>query len=746
MFFNIHDPRVWIFGASIIAGLLVNISFISAQAIFLAETQPQIVALVSILATFLFCNLIPRLNNAPRPRMRYSRYGVILFIGVLFFISIVSFFVEKTSVGLAHLGFLALWVFSLQFFAETSRLVQIELSNRYVNPAQVGSFYYFNLIGYEIGTLLATLLILLTSVEARSPFFISGVSFILACFWGFVIAYRFGHRRQLEVRLTHRPIDPQLLVPVTRAVFLGFLLFALSTGIFRQFQDFQVKSMIKATSFGSTEIFKNILLVYSLGSLLTILISTIFGILSYRSRLSPFKAIGFAGGFLFLVQLLVFFIPSQKGFFFLGASARGLERGIYSPNMVLMLNFFVPLQRLGLRFMHHVVFLSGCGFLFLILSVVQRFFPEGFLLHISPWITLMGALGMFGVAYVFSPKFSKFFTESLKGGKVSSILSAWGLSYLRPKGYSLLMKELLKQNPKKLLRKTIILGLAYSEDEIALETIIEEFKSDKEEIQMAVMEAVKNSKSYRGTNFILNVCLSGRDTHSLSVRLNAALLVSQLFGEKAIALLMVGLEDEDPRIVANSLEALALLRKENLAEIFKKFIQHPTVRVRANALMGLGLLPKYRKFFQEEVSRELMNHQSMPSCFYVIGRIQDKSFEKKLLSLIVKTDSKLNSEQLQIQRLLAWALTQMGAAEGRLLWWTLLKKDYAHNENTDSLFHFFGQLDKGLRYSCVEEWIKSESGTKLAGMNISEILKKSRFDFHDEAEYAFELAESVEGV
>jgi hypothetical protein len=222
--------------------------------------------------------------------------------------------------------------------------------------------------------------------------------------------------------------------------------------------------------------------------------------------------------------------------------------------------------------------------------------------------------------------------------------------------------------------------------------------------------------------------------------------VSQLFGEKAIALLMVGLEDEDPRIVANSLEALALLRKENLAEIFKKFIQHPTVRVRANALMGLGLLPKYRKFFQEEVSREMMSPNSMASCFYVIGRIQDKSFEKKLLSLIVKTDSKLNSEQLQIQRLLAWALTQMGAAEGRLLWWTLLKKDYAYNENTDSLFHFFGQLDKGLRYSCVEEWIKSESSTKLAGMNISEILKKSRFDFHDEAEYAFELAESVEGV
>ncbi len=647
---------------------------------------------------------------------------------------------------MTHLGFLALWVFALQFFAETSRLVQIELSNRYVNPAQVGSFYYFNLIGFEVGTLLATLLILLTGVEAQSPFFISGLSFILACLWGAMIAYRFGHRRQLEVRFTHRPIDPQLLVPVTRAVFWGFLLFALSTGIFRQFQDFQVKSLIKATSSGSSEIFKNILLVYSLGSLLTILISTIFGVLSYRTRLSPFKAIGFAGAFLFLVQLLVFFAPSKEAFFFLGASARGLERGIYSPNMVLLLNFFVPLQRLGLRFMHHVVFLSGCGLLFLILSVIQRFFPEGFLLHISPWITLMGALGMFGVAAIFSSKFSRFFTESLKGGKVSSILSAWGLSYLRPKGYSHLMKALLKQNPKKLLRKTIILGLGYAQDEVALETIIEEFKSDKEEIQMAVMEAVKNSKSYRGTNFILNVCLNGRDTHSLSVRLNAALLVGQLFGERAIALLMVGLEDKDPRIIANSLEALALFRKENLADIFKKFIHHPTIRVRANALMGLGLLPRFRKLFQDEISREMANPHSMASCLYVLGRIQDKSFEKKILDLVVTTDSKLTSEQLQIQRLLAWALTQMGSVEGRLLWWSLLKKEYAQNENTDSIFHFFGQLKQSLRYACVEEWIKREADSKLAAKNVSEILKKSRFDFHDEAEYAYQLAESVEGV
>lgn len=74
------------------------------------------------------------------------------------------------------------------------------------------------------------------------------------------------------------------------------------------------------------------------------------------------------------------------------------------------------------------------------------------------------------------------------------------------------------------------------------------------------------------------------------------------------------------------------------------------------------------------------------------------------------------------------------------------EKEYSNNQNTDSLFHFFGQLSQSLRYSCVEEWIKSESSTKTAALNISEILKKSRFDFHDEAEYAFELAESVEGV
>lgn len=745
MFLTLQDSRLWIFGASIIAGLLVNLSFISGQAIFLSATQPQVAALVNILSLFLFCNLIPRLNAAPSRRMRYSRYGALLFIGFLFFITGVSFFIDNTAAGITKLGALGLWVFSLQFFSETSRLVQTELTNRYVNPAQVGSFHYFNLIGFEIGTLLASLLILLTGIEKQSPFYISGVSLILACVWAVIVVYRFGHRRQLEVRFTHRPIDPQLLVPVTRVIFLGIFLFALSTGIFRQFQDFQVKSMIKASSSGSAEIFKNILLVYSLGSLLTILISTIFGIFSYRTRLSPFRAIAFAGLFLMLVQVFVFFVPNKETFFFLGASARGLERGIYGPNMTLLLSFFVPFQRLGLRFMHHTVLLSGCGFLFLILSVLQTFYHSGFLLQISPWLTFVGALGMFCVAYFSRKNFSKFFTDSLKAGKVSSILSATGLSYIKPRGYPQLMKELLKENPKKLLRKTIILGLGYAQDEVALETVIEEFKSDKEEIQLAVIEAVRNSRSYRGTNFILNVCLSGRDTHSLSVRLNAALLVSMLFGDNGIALLMIGLEDKDPRIIANSLEALALLKNKNLAEVFKRFIHHPTVRVRANALMGLGLLPNFRDFYREEISRKLMSPLSTASYLYVIGRVRDTSFKETLLKFINHSNEKLSSEELQIQRLLAWALTQMGSVEGRVLWWKLLKKEYAENENTDSLFHFFGQLDKSLRYSCVEEWIKSESSTKSAAMNISEILKKSRFDFHDEAEYAFELAESVEG-
>ena len=92
MFFNIQDPRLWIFGASIIAGLLVNLSFISGQAIFLSATQPQVAALVNILSLFLFCNLIPRLNAAPSRRMRYSRYGALLFIGFLYLEPFIIFY------------------------------------------------------------------------------------------------------------------------------------------------------------------------------------------------------------------------------------------------------------------------------------------------------------------------------------------------------------------------------------------------------------------------------------------------------------------------------------------------------------------------------------------------------------------------------------------------------------------------------------------------------------------------------
>ena len=69
--------------------------------------------------------------------------------------------------------------------------------------------------------------------------------------------------------------------------------------------------------------------------------------------------------------------------------------------------------------------------------------------------------------------------------------------------YSEHMGQLLSGDPKHVLRKTIILGLGHiRQDDKTTETILHQFKSDKEEIQIAVLDALKLSNRYETIQFL----------------------------------------------------------------------------------------------------------------------------------------------------------------------------------------------------------------------------------------------------
>ncbi|MBL7716837.1 MAG: HEAT repeat domain-containing protein [Bdellovibrionales bacterium] len=760
-----RDPRTGIFLIAILNGLALNLASIVSQVRFLEVASPRISTTVSILASFLFCYFMPRILNPPSQKVKYSTY---LSVGWLAGYSLALFFLG-IQIGLPQVAVMGIWFFLSVLMSETSRLSLIELANRHVNPASVGAFYYSLIIAHELGSIGAVGWIFLTDIEHKPPFHVALIATSFVVVAVALTRFRFGPRKVIEVRFSKRGIDQSQLIAIPKRLMQVLLGMGLAIGIFRQFQDFQVRSAIKTLAGaglsgipsgpGSTDpIFDAILQLYLVGGFITVIVAWLISVFSLRFRVSPLRMIVISAVLLLLAQLALVAAPisSLTSYLAFGSAYRMIERGFYFPSVVLLLSFFVGPQRARLRFRHHVMVLSVSGLLFMGLSGVEWIVGRNFVLSIAPEIAILSAIILGALVYASRAELVSFFRQNIKGQKVAAILSATGLSYLRPKGFSTWMSEALASNPKKLLRKTIILGLGYSDEKEAPHVLMKEFQSDKEEIQVAVIDALGSSQSFYGLRFVLDVCLSGKSVKSLNVRLNAASWVSAFFGRKAIPVLMVGLNDEDPRVVANALEALAQFNDPKLASVFTGFLESPVPRVRANALMGLGRIKSERKFFEIEMNRaletgmrDLANDPMILSIIYVVGKLKDFGFLDRLKQLEKGVEKLPKERSIPTRRMLAWAYASMGETRGFEIFYEMIREFDQSGMPLASLLHFFTQLSQEDRYDCVQVWLKrvsekhSENTAFLQETDrLIALLKESIFDFHAEADYAADLRDS----
>ena len=168
------------------------------------------------------------------------------------------------------------------------------------------------------------------------------------------------------------------------------------------------------------------------------------------------------------------------------------------------------------------------------------------------------------------------------------------------------MNKLLSLSPKKLLRKTIIVSLGYERQNASLETVMNEFQSDKEEIQLAVLDALKVAHQYKATQFMVKIIMAQERSKSLRVRMNATRIVAGIYGRRAIPFLLNGLEDPDPRIVANTLETLSIYKDKALLPYFMKFLP-------VRKLSGAGQCFDGALLFQEDKRTIPANDNKGPS-------------------------------------------------------------------------------------------------------------------------------------
>jgi HEAT repeat protein len=479
---------------------------------------------------------------------------------------------------------------------------------------------------------------------------------------------------------------------------------------------------------------------YLVASFFVILITIGIGRQVQRTHTSPIRLIIVYIGSVLTVALVATWTDVFYAFLALAIVRRVTENSLLNPAVQMVITSFAGKLRTKLRSAHSIFYYSAVGVpLALLYSYTSSALESERVLLGSIIITLLA------IALVLLMGFEKRLVEALyqfvyQGNKTSAVGAVQALSFLKPPKYSEHMGELLSGEPKQILRKTIIMGLGHvRHDDSTTETILNQFKSDKEEIQIAVLDALKLSNRYEAIQFLAKIMMAKEMSHSLKVRMNAAQMIASLYGRKAIPFLLNGLEDEDERVVANTLEVLSVFKDKNLARYFREFVESPVPRVRANALMGLAHYRQERELY-EGITREILDGydtQMLVSVLYVVGSLRDKTFMKHLDNLM---KSPLVQDPM-VRRGLAWVFTRLEDERGFELFAQLFGAPWDGKE--EPFMHFVSQLSSHLRFDLIKYIaVRYYDDTDII-VAVNEKLEVSHFDFNEEIQYLEILLDTI---
>jgi len=514
---------------------------------------------------------------------------------------------------------------------------------------------------------------------------------------------------------------------------LFFVIMIVLFGIFKVTQSYVVKVVLKDTLVSYEAISEMIATYVLISGVATIIISWLIGKLVKVKHLSPVSMFGFYV-FFSLIAASVCLVKGTIYFFVtLEIVRRVFERSLYQPADQMTISSFIGAYRHRFKsiqnFFYYTLIPVPFAILFSIPAVQSSpYQKQGILiLIISSLILLLAAL------IFFKKKYRDLLYSFIKSGhKTAATMAIQALSFLKPRRYEDFLINLLKMSPKKILRKNIILSLGYSPEQATVDIITKEFDSQREEIQLAVLDALFVSRDYRAIQFMIDVVKVEEKPKSLRVRINATKMVAAIYGKKAIPFLLNGLRDTDSRVVANTLETLSIYQDKKLIQYFVDFKENSVPRVKANALLGLSYFSKTRKFYREEITKMLQggNLNMKASALYVVGVKKDSFFRDYMFDIFVSPER----DNILIKRNLAWALLRIDSKEA----YELFDEMLTSKGEEAGIMHHFSQMEKEMRFDIVKYIASKHYSDPEKIMNIHNHFDKTKFDFSEEQIY-FEL-------
>lgn len=706
-------------------GVATNLGLIGAQSYLLSRTDAIYTLYCSIVAGLLFSAFLKKNIFA---RMKFAKFSALCFV---FFIALLiilrmnalpEFYKAILWYGLAVFGFdLLRWIVS-------------ELTQRHLDPARAASYFSYSSAFFEGGTILVIFYLKANNI-VLTPNQTIGVV-IGCCALGLaVLTLYFLPQKNLEIKFSEaRETDEKNKSPHLNPLVSFFVLATFLFTIIEVGEEYLVKIVVKDALQNYDSIRAMTETYFSLSSAFIIVLSYVTGRVTQSRRISPVTLLVLEATLMLVLAFLCWLSGSLYVFIIFEILRRVSEYCLYRPGHQMLLSSLVSSLRRRLRskenYYNYVLApLLMAGFFYFIDSLLPHDKTKAILVLI-----FVSALFLLPILFRLRRLYVKFLYELiLSGKKAAAIMAAHLLSYLKPQDFVKRMTEVLETSPKKLLRKTIIIGLGFTKNEDSIDVIKREFFSDREEIQIAVLDALQISKQFRAIQFMINIVLDKLKPKTQRVRLNAMSVIGALYGKRAIPFLLNGLDHSDPRVMANTLEVLGQFREKGLIPYFKKYLTSDIPRLRANAILGMARFPGM-KIPLRTVLRDSLRDPNLgmkASALYVVGKLREKRLRDDVVAL---EQDEVCAQNPKITNALAWALISLKNRRGYDRACEIWVKATS-TEEMRTFMHFFSLYKIETRYDMIRFLLNQYHNDSEAIKIANERLKKSVYDFHEELEY-----------
>jgi thioredoxin-dependent peroxiredoxin len=731
------NNRIALLTLSFLFGAFISISNVGAQAFLLSQVDSAYLLAISVAFSLGYTVFLRAMRSATGKFAHVSTMVLVAYV--------VLQAATAAAAGVPSIRAVA-WLFLAYLGTAITRWIVQELAERHLSYTIARTYTLYLVTAFDLGSVIS--LVGFTIVLPATP---PGEMMLIVCAGlSAAVAFlhlQFGSVRNVELRATRRASrqrdsDPLLSQAALRFIRIDYVLLFIA-GSFGLMQEYLTRIVIQQElgSFASmTQVVADI---YIYVGIISIIVGAIAGRVVNRYRISPIRmiwayvlAVAACVAVILVstqVALVVAFEVVRRSLTYLFINGQQMLVAA----LAVEVRYTLQSPRQTVLYLLRTAAIAG-------MAVMVSDFPFVFQVHVYQ-ATLVA---LAAAATVTLPILRRRYTRVLEEQVASddddaAVLAMHALSFERPAGFVRSMKEIIDTSAEVPRKKSAVLALSCTREPEALDAVRRAFNTDREELQLAVLESMHGMRSFFSTRFLLDVYLKKEKAITPRVYQRAAVIISSSLGKAAVPFLLDGLRHPNSEVIADTLEALEPFREPELIPEIVPLLESRSPRVRSNAIFALSRFPSQRPVCIEQIRMAFDDRDAdlVASLLYVIGKFSEPS----LIPLIERLFQTELPNEPRIEIGLAWAFTTLGDHRGLELFSDILQRP-APPDGIDEALHQFAQLEARTRFDVLEHVGRIAWKAPAVLTRILHRLQRSNLYLAEETQYLRILAKEESAV